>query len=325
MTTFTGGALNGNKTDVEGFFKPLAQLYTPGVAMALNADAMKVTQRGAGANMSVDVAPGVAILQRPDNSYSYQSWIGSIENVVVTAANPTNPRIDTVVAWVDITEQTTATNNAPGSLKLQNIAGTPSGTPAAVNDATIQSTLGSGIAWVKLATILVGAGVTTISNAVISEARTPIRARVTGTPTDLSVSTAKIAASAVTQAKISQGFVGYNNVGNFSNGGNGYTMAFKQLGISLTGLTVGREYAAIGQIAGFYNNVANKAAAVGLYLGTTQIAYAAQANSSGTFQKWSGSLLGTFTATATSHDLNVWVAVDSGTTLFVEGMRILVV
>ncbi|MGW5074080.1 hypothetical protein [Rhodococcus sp. NPDC004095] len=192
--------LNPSRVDQEGLLKYLNRLFGPGVATAFNANGWKVSQRGAGANMSVDVAVGDGLLNLPTNAYGFWGWTDATENVVVTAANPTNPRIDVVVAWVDTTVTSTGSSNSPSALKFQIMAGTPAGSPVVMNDATIQSTLGSGVAWIKLATIAVAAGSTSVVTANITDQRTGI----TSLPqvADGSISAAKYADNSVTAPKL---------------------------------------------------------------------------------------------------------------------------
>ncbi|MFN3004976.1 hypothetical protein [Mycolicibacterium wolinskyi] len=194
--------LNPSLVDQEGLHKYLTRLFGPGVATAFNANGWKVTQRGAGANMSVDIAVGDGLLARPSGDYGFWGWTTATENVAVTAANPTNPRIDTVVAWVDTSVTTTGSANSPNALKFQIMAGTPGGSPVAMPDVTIQSTLGAAVAWIKLATINVAAGSTSVVNANISDVRTGITGLVNSAVADGSITTAKLAATSVTSAKV---------------------------------------------------------------------------------------------------------------------------
>lgn len=194
--------LNPSLTDAEGHSKFLNRLFSSGVALAFNANGWKVTQRGAGANMSVDVAAGDGLLNLPSTAYCYWGWTDATENVAVTTANPTNPRIDTVVAWIDTSVTTTVSANSPGALKFQIMAGTPAGSPVAMSDVTIQSTLGAGVAWIKLATFTVAAGSTSVVNANISDARVAVTGLANSAVADGSIATAKLAAASVTAAKI---------------------------------------------------------------------------------------------------------------------------
>ena len=169
--------------------------------MALNANSLKVSQRAAGANMSVDIAAGDAHLELPSTSYSFWVWTDAVTNLAVAAANTTNPRYDTIVAWADTSVTTTANVNSPGSFKFKVIAGTPAGSPNVVNDAAIQADLGSGTAWIRLADVLRPAGVDSVTNGNISDTRSAIRLRALIAPD--AIDSAQIKNDAVTAAKIS--------------------------------------------------------------------------------------------------------------------------
>lgn len=124
-------------------------------------DGYSVTQRGAGANMSVDVAAGFAFVQGDDqaNQGRYLCVSEQVENLAVTASDPSNGRIDIVCIVV---KDPNAGGAAGDEVVLQVIAGTPAGSPAAPT--TPDSAF-------KIAEIAVGAGVTTITNADITDTR----------------------------------------------------------------------------------------------------------------------------------------------------------
>lgn len=128
--------------------------------------------------MSVDIAAGDAHLELPSTAYSFWSWTDAVTNLAFTTANVTNPRYDTVVAWVDTTVTSLSLVNSPGSLKFKVIAGTAAGAPAVLADSAIQSNLGAGIAWIRLADCLRPAGVDNVTNGNITDTRSPIRLRV---------------------------------------------------------------------------------------------------------------------------------------------------
>lgn len=173
MSEYVGQA-DGVKTSSEGHHKFESQAFTAGIPLNFNPNSLKVVQRAAGANMSVDVSVGSALLITPDGLQSYNAWTDAAKNVAVATADATNPRIDRVVAWIDPSSFSTGSNNSPGSFKFSVIAGTPSGTPSAVNDAAVQTALGSNIAWIPLATLLVNNGTINITNSVIADVRTAI-------------------------------------------------------------------------------------------------------------------------------------------------------
>ena len=57
---------------------------------------LKVSQRGAGANMSVDVAEGSCLVTGTESTYQglYHCENQGVQNVIITAANVTNARRD---------------------------------------------------------------------------------------------------------------------------------------------------------------------------------------------------------------------------------------
>lgn len=90
-----------------------------------------VAQRGAGANMSVDVAAGQCYVQDDHGAgggYYHAVW-NATDNVAIAAADPTNPRIDRVVVRVRDQFLGDATN----AIDLFVVQGTPSAGATLVN------------------------------------------------------------------------------------------------------------------------------------------------------------------------------------------------
>lgn len=104
----------------------IAQMYDEGV---LSPTACKVTQRGAGANFSVDVAVGEFVVQGDDqaNQGSYMGRVTATENAVVSAAPGSNSRYDLVTLRVN---DPNAGGNAGNTVTVVIIAGTPSASPS---------------------------------------------------------------------------------------------------------------------------------------------------------------------------------------------------
>lgn len=121
---------------------------------------MAVSQRGAGANMSVDVAAGQGLVKGDDNSAQglYGVWNDATKNLTISAADGTNPRRDIIVARVKDAYYSGATN----AFSLEVITGTPAGTPV---DPTIPNNC------LSLARVAVAAGATSITNANITDLR----------------------------------------------------------------------------------------------------------------------------------------------------------
>lgn len=113
-----------------------------------------VTERGAGANMSVDVAAGECFVRGQWGEST------STKNLPISSADPTNPRIDRVVL---------RNHFGNNKITLEVLEGTPAGSPAA--PALTQSAA----MWeISLAQISVPAADTSIANAQITDQRTII-------------------------------------------------------------------------------------------------------------------------------------------------------
>lgn len=118
-------------------------------------------------NMSVDIAAGAVWVKGTENSLQgfYHCFNDALATVVVAASDPTNPRIDRVVAKVQDAFYSGATN----AWSLAVVTGTPTA------GATLVNLNGVGAApnnSVTLAYALVPATATTVTNANISDQRT---------------------------------------------------------------------------------------------------------------------------------------------------------
>jgi CheY-specific phosphatase CheX len=113
--------------------------------------------------MSVLVASGWAAIvgTTQSNMGTYVGYNDATTVLTVTTANPTNPRIDRVCMTVQDAYYTGSLND----VILQVVAGTPAGSPVA--PATPANSI-------SLATIAVGAGVTSITNANITDTRVAV-------------------------------------------------------------------------------------------------------------------------------------------------------
>lgn len=165
---------DGGKTSEAGHLRPLAKIFGGNILGDIKTS-LKVSQRGAGANMSVDVAIGDAMLYRSDGTYGHPVFNDAVYNQVITAADPSNPRNDIIVIYVDYTTtpSTGVSNNTNGVVKIKQVAGTPAGSPADPSVAAIQASVGSGNPWAYLARVRVAAAAASIANAVIDDLRAP--------------------------------------------------------------------------------------------------------------------------------------------------------
>lgn len=159
---------DGGKTSESGHLRAIYKGFAGQVLNGLN-----VSQRGAGANMSVDIAVGDAILPRSDGTYGHPCFNDAVLNKTITTADPSNPRRDIVIMYVDynVTPSTGVSNNTNGVVATAVVAGTPAGSPVDPNAAALQAAAGSGNPYIILARVRVAAGATSISNSVIDDLR----------------------------------------------------------------------------------------------------------------------------------------------------------
>lgn len=232
--------MDGAWTDETGHHRPISRLFTSGVSLDYQSTSLAVSQRGAGANMSVDVAVGDAHFATVSGNSSYWGFNDAVANVTIDAASVVNPRIDVVVIYIDSANG--SGNNSPNSMKFYVAKGTPSATPVAMSDSAIQTAIGPTKPFLKLARVSVGTSVTQITNAVITDLRTPIIANSkldvftveSNTIQDNAVTTDKIASGAVETAKIKDDNVTYTKVAP----GFPVQMAMENFSAAATGSTI---------------------------------------------------------------------------------------
>lgn len=186
---------NGNgQTDEEGHYRFTSSMWGGDVI-----DGVNVTQNSP-LGMSVLIQPGDFKIDTAAG-YAYQGWIDTADEVTISAANPSNPRLDRIVLYVDLNETTAASPaNNPGIIKSMAVAGTPAAVPVAPNNAAVNSAVGSGNPWIEVARVLVNSSVTQITDGNITDFREFVTA-----PAD-SVDTSQIKDDAVTPEKRSGGF-----------------------------------------------------------------------------------------------------------------------
>lgn len=142
---------------------PYRDLVAEGV---VNATDLAVAQRGAGANMSVDVAAGTAWVQGDSSATQpiYRCYNDATVNLAVSAAHATLPRIDIVVAEV----RDAAFAGVSSDWRPRVIAGTPTSGATLTNRAGAPA-LPASCLW--LADVLVPGAATTVVTANIGNKR----------------------------------------------------------------------------------------------------------------------------------------------------------
>ena len=155
----------------------------------------------AGSGMNVTVSTGAGIIGNGTLS-GVRFAIDSPVTVAINAASTANPRMDSVVAYIDksVSASTSVVDNTDlGIVKFKSVAGTPASTPTAPSTATIQSSIGAGNPYMVLANVTVPKSSTAASSFKITDTRvTPTSAIIT----DSSITTSKLASKAVTSDKV---------------------------------------------------------------------------------------------------------------------------
>jgi hypothetical protein len=135
---------------------------------------LKVAQKGGGADMSVDIAAGRAMI-KGSTSNLYPVRNTATYNLAIAGNASGNPRIDAIVIYVDLaaSPDTTASNVA----KFLRVGGTPAGSPVAPTDGDIQTAVSGSNPFLRLADVRVDNGETTILDADITDMRVRTKLR----------------------------------------------------------------------------------------------------------------------------------------------------
>jgi hypothetical protein len=122
-----------------------------------------VSQRAAGANLTVDVAAGRAWIEGDDTARQglYHIYNDAPVNVALPAADPANPRIDQVVLRI---YDTTVIGGGIDEARFEIAQGTPTAGASLANPLGIAAVPASAL---PLARVLVGAGAASVANAQI--------------------------------------------------------------------------------------------------------------------------------------------------------------
>ena len=155
----------------------------------------------AGSGMNVTVSTGAGIIGNGTLS-GVRFAIDAPVTVAISAASTANPRMDSVVAYIDksVSASTSVVDNTDlGIVKFKSVAGTPASAPTAPSTSTIQSSIGAGNPYMILANVTVPKSSTAASSFTITDTRvTPTSSIIT----DNSITTPKLANKAVTSDKV---------------------------------------------------------------------------------------------------------------------------
>lgn len=167
------GYRDGGKTSEAGIHRITRGLYTR-EGIILSGD-LQVTQNGT-PDTNVLIATGDVVVGSTSPyttfpPYFYHAWVATSGLVAIAANASGSARVDCIVAYIDLSVVSSASNDNPGALKFADVQGTPAGSPVAPSDATIQAQVGGSNPWVLLATVAVANGFSTIVTANITDCR----------------------------------------------------------------------------------------------------------------------------------------------------------
>lgn len=189
MTTYVSNR-NGGETDEQGHYRFQTKVWLGNVLSGL-----AVTENSP---LARNVLVPAGDLKIDYGQYAFTAWNDATATVALGTADTTNPRIDRIIAYIDLAVALGTTNN-PGVLKFTAVAGTPAGSPTKASDAAVNTAVGATNPWCEIATVRVEANATTIPNSKITDTRVMVTAYTN------TVNTAAIQTDAVTDAKVADG------------------------------------------------------------------------------------------------------------------------
>lgn len=116
---------------------------------------------------AINVAIGQGFFVKTGMTYHGEST--GVNSVAITANSSGNPRIDVVVAYVDLSAS--AGTDGTGVLKFASVAGTPASSPTAPDATAIATAIGAGNPYIILGSVAVANGASQIETANITDLR----------------------------------------------------------------------------------------------------------------------------------------------------------
>lgn len=158
----------------DSVMQAITDLIRNGGVLDLSSDNhLKVVEKGAGANMSVDISAGRGMIKGSGNAYPVRNT--DVINQAISSNSSGNPRKDAIVIYIDLDESPTTT--ADDVAKIAVVEGTPAASPSAPNDAAIQSAVGASNPFLRLADVTVSNGETAINTADILDRRVAFKTK----------------------------------------------------------------------------------------------------------------------------------------------------
>lgn len=171
MTLYLSNRDGNGKTSEEGHYKlPLNMLK----GNVLAAGDLLVTQQTS-PTMGVRIAAGVYRIAATTGNYAYSGWSSDFENVALATADPANPRISSIVLYIDKSAATSSSPpNNPNVAKFAVVNGAAAAVPVAPTPTQIEAAINAANPYIILANVRTNAAATTIVNANITDLRNRI-------------------------------------------------------------------------------------------------------------------------------------------------------
>lgn len=158
----------------DSVMQPFTDLVRVGGVLDLSDDDhLKVVERGAGINMSVDISAGRGVIKGSGNAYPIRNTTAI--NAAIGNNTSGNPRKDAIVLYIDLAESPTTT--ADDVVKTAVVAGTPAASPTAPDDAAIQTAVGGSNPFLRLADVAVAHNETEIEDIHVTDRRVQFKTR----------------------------------------------------------------------------------------------------------------------------------------------------
>jgi hypothetical protein len=134
----------------------------------INPETDLLTVEPAGGGLNVDTGTGLAFIKKNANAYPVR--VTTSETVPVDANSSGNPRIDSLVIYLDLAVIPDPLNSQGEDVLFYSVvAGTPDASPVAPNNSQIEAAIGASNPYLAISNIAVANGATGISNANITQ------------------------------------------------------------------------------------------------------------------------------------------------------------
>lgn len=171
MALFLSNRDGDGKTSEEGHYRFQTRVFEGEV---LHVNDLNVTQNSP-LNMNVLMAVGDFRIET-SAGYAYTGWSNSIQSIPINTADPANPRITSIVLYIDRSAATSPSPpNNPGIPKIMAVDGVAAAVPTSPSDSDVQSAVGMNNPYIVISDVTVPSSAIQIINANISDKRIRVK------------------------------------------------------------------------------------------------------------------------------------------------------